>query len=177
MMPEHLHNIATAAPLPLLPQLRVWILVASGGQAEIYSPRKVRRDPPSSWTWKHPHAHEDTRLELEPISSLTFVAPPHGSFDRVPGRHSVTTHPSIAGGIQEHLIRRLAAQLEDACVRDAFDKLLLVAQPGVLTKLRQRLSDDVRSRIVGEVHKNLIQYRGALLLTHLGDALDAISVL
>lgn len=71
---------------------------------------------------------------------------------------------------EKHLFaKELAAALTDALNKKAFDDLVLVAPPKALGELRMALSDAVKSRVVGELGKDLTHVEIHDLGAHLGD--------
>lgn len=71
---------------------------------------------------------------------------------------------------EKHLFaKELAAALAGALDKKAFDDLVLVAPPKALGELRLALSDAVKSRITGEVGKDLTHVEIHDLGAHLGD--------
>jgi len=54
---------------------------------------------------------------------------------------------------------QLAVYLEDARRERRFDELILVAAPGLLANLRERLTQAVRDAIIAEIAKDLVGAR------------------
>jgi protein required for attachment to host cells len=88
-----------------------------------------------------------------------------------PGRHAMAKEEPP----EEHEAARFAREVADAIrehrTREGFDRLVLVAEPGFLGKLRASL-DDASARLVdGEVHRDIADRKQAEIESHLGDVL------
>ncbi len=73
------------------------------------------------------------------------------------GRHSMAPKVDWHRFAKEHFAKEMAAIVNAAALEDSFDQLLLVAPPRVLGDLRKALNDQARTRINGEIGKDLTQ--------------------
>jgi len=137
-----------------------WFLIADAGRAFVYA----------STGWDR---------GLEPVTDSPMEGdnrPTRAVGTERPGRvheSADTARHALAPRVDWHRDnkRRFAAEvaefLEDANQRDRFDRLVVVAPPAALGDLRAALSDAVRSRIVGELAKDLTKLPAADLPAHL----------
>jgi protein required for attachment to host cells len=125
-----------------------WILVSDGARARVYKNEGPGKGLSEALDHEFAMPHPPTRAL--------------GS-DR-PGR----SHPSVGGsrhGIEpradwheqekEIFVKEVAKVLDGAAIRNAFDRLVLVAPPKALGALRGALSDQTRDRVSAELAKDL----------------------
>jgi protein required for attachment to host cells len=65
--------------------------------------------------------------------------------------------------------QEMAGILEKAALGDSMDRLVLVAPPQVLGDLRQALGSHGKSKLAGEVNKDLTNLESAALATELAE--------
>lgn len=87
------------------------------------------------------------------------------------GRHAMEPRTDPRDVAKQDFIRQVAAFLDDENNRGAFDRLIVVAPPKALGLMRAALSEQVKSRITGELNKDLIDVPIRELADHLGDVL------
>ena len=123
-----------------------WVVVADGRRVRVF-----RNDGPGKGV-------EPIREEEDAINPRTRqqgTDRPGRVQESVGGaRHSV--EPQDLHQAQEAAFaRRLGAELSDAARRDAFDRLVLIAAPKCLGDVRSALDDHARSKVIGEIDKDL----------------------
>jgi protein required for attachment to host cells len=143
---------------------RTWIVIANGARARI-----ARSNGPGK--------------ALEPAFAYDFAAP------RAPTRAIVSDRPGTypdRGGLGTHqfapktdrheyektlLAGDLAEVLDKGAVERAFDRLILVAPPAMLGRLRQAITRRAQSRVTAEIKKDLTHVPWHALRRHLGETL------
>ncbi|MGB3022804.1 MAG: host attachment protein, partial [Methyloceanibacter sp.] len=84
-----------------------------------------------------------------------------------PARHAVEPRRELHEAAKEDFIRTVGAELA-ALVKDGrFDKLVLVAPPGVIRNLKDSLTKPVAASVVKELHKDLTKVPDHDLSSHL----------
>jgi protein required for attachment to host cells len=74
--------------------------------------------------------------------------------------------------IEDRFAAQLAAALDKAAARGAFDKLVIAAPPSALGALRAALSDRVKSRIALEIDSDLVNHPVAEIERRIAAAFD-----
>lgn len=89
------------------------------------------------------------------------------------GKDASTRHQTEAAigmrleELKHHLLRRMAEQLHTAWRQRAFNELVIIAPPPMLTKFKSLLDPSVRRRISAELQKNLASCDGQTIMTHI----------
>jgi protein required for attachment to host cells len=125
----------------MLRQLKTWVIAADDISAHIFERRDGHLKPVSDL-----QPQEDTETEMTNRTlGRTGSSPTE--------RHKY--EPSMAQGRQHEsaFAHQIAILLNDAAARQAFDKLVMVAPPGMLGLLRAELSDQARRHVAAEVDK------------------------
>ena len=141
-----------------------WILVADGSQARIAS---------HMGPGKGLEPVLENQLHGRNLPGRDIMADrPGRAFDSAgQGRHAMepVTDPRVHE--KQDFIREIAALLDTESKRGRYDRLVIVAPPKALGYLRQELSDHVRSKVSGELDKDLVHVPLHDLAGHLGDVL------
>lgn len=139
-----------------------WILVADGARARVLANEGVGKG-------LQPIADEMTH-ELPPTRELGTERPGRSGGQRGTGiRHAIQPHVDWHRFEKEKFSKEVAALLDAAAERNAFDRLVLVAPPRTLGDLRAALGAKSRSRIHAEIDKDLTQVAVQDLPGHLKD--------
>ena len=137
-----------------------WVVVADSARARIFE----AETPLAPLQEINVLVNPDARL-----SDQDLVADKEGKIhDRHgAGRHSL--EPPTDAKEQENIVftKRIAAQLETALNRNAFGRLILVASPAVLGRLRKALDGKTAKAVVFELDKNLSQLGPQAIRQHL----------
>lgn len=73
------------------------------------------------------------------------------------GRHVMDEPTDPHTVVQEAFARQLVERLQHELDQNAFDKLVLLAPPAFLGKLRAELGDQLEKHVAEEIDKNLVQ--------------------
>ncbi len=137
-----------------------WIVIADSASARIFRPARAGRELNLLKEMEHP----DSRM---PGRGLTTDRPGRAFDSAGPGRHAMAQQT----GPREHeawtFCRRLADEIEAARGRNQFDRLVLVAAPAFLGRLRQTLGDPALKTLKASVDKDLTGLRTDQLLKQL----------
>jgi protein required for attachment to host cells len=143
---------------------KTWVLVAHRAGARLFESgvpgaglRRIEEIP-----------HPAGRLENRQIGSDK----PGRSFDsHGAGRHALGKEHDEAETVAQAFAHKLAAHLDNARANNAFDKLVLVAEPRFLGMLRAALSAPTAARVSADVEKDLGHVSDHDLPAHLGGAI------
>jgi protein required for attachment to host cells len=168
--------------------LVTWVLVADGKRAQIYDCRKTMQKIPLVGTNKHHYYDEKSDHKLVPVQNGVTESESIDDYQTGHDRRGTAsssnspTHNTYEprGDIDEELKRRFAksitTKLQQACVNNSFDRLILVAPAKMINELRGQLSDEVQDRVVGVLPKDLTHYRNQVVMSHLHEMLAGIPV-
>ncbi len=142
---------------------KTWILVAHRAGARIFESsgpgmglRRIEEIP-----------HPEGRLENRQIGSDK----PGRSFDsHGVGRHALGKEHDEVETVAQAFAHKLAAHLDNARAKNAFTKLVLVAEPRFLGLLRVALTAPTAALVSAKVEKDLGHVSDHDLLAHLGNA-------
>lgn len=144
--------------------ITTWILVADGSQARIAS---------HMGPGKGLEPVLENQLHSRNLPGREIMADrPGRAFDSAgQGRHAMepVTDPRVHD--KQDFIREIAALLDKESKRGSFDRLVIVAPPKALGYLREELSDTVRSKVTGELGKDLVHVPLHDLAGHLEEVL------
>lgn len=87
------------------------------------------------------------------------------------GRHRMEAHEGAVHHDSEVFLKQVAAFLNDAVARKALDRLVLVAAPKALGKLRALLNKETHHHINAEINKDLTHLNEKELYDYLSKAL------
>ncbi len=127
---------------------RTWIVLADAATARLYE----QGGPHGKWALVSELQHPESRAR---DSDLVTDRP--GRVKQSKGYRSAMeprTHPHKVE--VKKFARQLAKALEDGLLKNAYDRLILVAPPAFVGLLRGELSDRVRGRIAALVEKDYL---------------------
>jgi len=125
---------------------KLWYAIADGGRA-----RFVERDENGFF---HTVANfESTDLHSR-ASDLGTDAPARVQDSAGPGRHAVEPRQDLKKAAKQDFVKLVAEELTIEHGRGAFDQLMLVAPPGVLTELKHHLAKPIADLVVRDLQKD-----------------------
>lgn len=137
-----------------------WILVADASRARVFEHSRSLQ----SLTL----VFEDDRPELRDRSLTRDSDRPGRTRESVGhARHGLEPHTSIDERIRENFSRELAERLAIGANDQRFGQLLLVAPPSMLGAIRSHLDENLRERVIAEIHKDLTKIPAHELPQHL----------
>jgi protein required for attachment to host cells len=141
-----------------------WIVIADGARARIAINDGIGKGlkPALDYEFAAPHAPSGRMISDRPGRQ----ADPGGG-----ASHGV--EPRLDRHDYEKVLfaRDIAAALEEAAHRKAFDRLVLVAPPAALGRLRAALSSNLRQQVAAEISKDLTHLPLHKVGDHLNDAI------
>ncbi len=127
---------------------RTWIVLADAASARMYAPQANVRD----WTLAAELSHPQSRARE---SELGRDKP--GRVKQSAGGRSAMERPTPRKKVEmEKFARQIAEALDDALVRKAYERLVLVAPPAFLGVLRGMLAERVAQRISATIEKDYL---------------------
>ena len=148
--------------------MRVRILIADQAEADFYDATSAEALPTFAGGIGDPAAHLHDRDFNSDRPGRVFD---HASAAR--GRRGATAHHATNAERSprkheaEVFARRVAKLLEEAHREGAFDRLVVIAPPAFLGKLREALPEPLRAITAAEVPKNLVHQSPLRVLAHL----------
>lgn len=138
---------------------KIWYVIADGGRA-----RFVERDENGAFRT----VVSFVAAELHARSSdLGRDRPARVKESANAARHAVEPRRDLHEAAKEDFVKLVAEQLEAEHKRGQFDSLVLVAPPGVLTELKQKLSKPIAELVVDDLQKDLTKVPDHDLTEHL----------
>ena len=138
---------------------KLWYAIADGGRA-----RFVERD--ENGFFHTVASFESTDLHSRATDLGTDR--PTKVHDRAgAGRHAVEPRQDLKQQAKQDFVKLVAEELTIEHGRGAFDQLMLVAPPGVLTELKQKLAKPVADLVVRDLQKDLTKVPDHDLTEHL----------
>jgi protein required for attachment to host cells len=141
---------------------KIWYVIADGGRA-----RFVERD--ENGAFRTVSSFVSTALHAK-SSDLGRDRPARVMESANAGRSAVEPRRDLKEAAKEDFIKLVAEQIESEHGRGQFDKLVLVAPPGVLTELRSKLSKPMAEIVVDDLQKDLTKIPDHDLTGHLAPA-------
>jgi protein required for attachment to host cells len=136
---------------------RRWVLVADAASALVYrlsAGRAVRGSanrPETEAEWRL-EPLPDLHLTPETIEAYEMGAATAMTFGaKGRARHATEPRPSLRRRLKTDLARSVAERLNEACLKDRFDDLIVIAPPTWLGDLRACLSDATHALIRLEI--------------------------
>ena len=132
------------------PKAKYWVLVANSGQARIL---EMQRKP-----YLFQEISELTS-EAQHLTNKDIVSDASGRVyhSQGPGTHSMKPRSDPHEQAEEQFSRGLAQKMDKADRLGRFDRLLVVADPKTLGRLRQQMTRSVGSKVAEEVSLDLVR--------------------
>jgi len=128
---------------------RTWIVLADAASAKVYEPQASRRD----WKLIAELAHPESRAKESELGTDK----PGRVRQSTTGSRAAMEPPTPRKEVEiEKFAREIAKALDDALVRKAYDRLVLVAPPEFVGILRKLLSERVERCIATTVEKDYL---------------------
>lgn len=141
----------------------IWVLIADGMRARILKwDGREHFAPAMDHEFYDPQVHGYSR-------DLKSDAPGRAFDSMSSTRHALQPRHDPHELEKERFSRSVAAVVDEAAQRKAFEQLILVAPPKTLGALRTALGPAALSRVKGEIHKDLIHTPPHQLADHLRD--------
>jgi protein required for attachment to host cells len=141
---------------------KIWYVIADGGRA-----RFVERDASGAYrtvlSFVASELHERSR-------DLGLDRPARVKESATPARYAVEPRRDLHAAAKEDFVKLVAEQLDSEHGRGQFDRLVLVAPPGVLTELKQSLSNPLAQLVSDDLQKDLTKVPDHDLVEHLAAA-------
>jgi protein required for attachment to host cells len=138
---------------------KLWYAIADGGRA-----RFVERHENGAF---HTVANfESTDLHTS-TKDLGTDRPTRVQDSAGPGRHAVEPRRDLKEAAKQDFVKLVADELAVEHGRGQFDQLMLVAPPGVLTELKQKLAKPIADLVVRDLQKDLTKVPDHDLTEHL----------
>ena len=139
-----------------------WILVCDGARGRILANRGRGTGLSEIESAENKDAREPTRK----LGSDR----PGRSFDSVGGgRHALVSPADWHRFEKTQFAKEMAAIINEAALKNRFDRLVLAAPPRVLGDLRQALRPQATRKVTGEIGKDLTQVATHDLVDHLDE--------
>ncbi|AIF47173.1 hypothetical protein HY57_07735 [Dyella japonica A8] len=142
----------------------VWIVVANRGVARLFQASQPTGPLEEMDAFIHPEA----RLRDQ---DLVTDRPGRGFERSGPGSHAEEPDSSVAEVEAGHFALELSRFLLKGRQEGRFDALVLIAAPGFLGSLRDRLNGSMKDRILLEVAKNLVHLDAHAVRSYLPERL------
>ena len=127
---------------------RTWIVLADAATARVYEPQADRRDWKLVAELTHPQARaKESELGRDKPGRVKQSTGSRAAMEPTTPRKEVEL---------EKFAREIAKALDDALVRKAFDRLVLVAPPAFVGVLRETLPERVTARIATTLEKDYL---------------------
>ncbi len=138
---------------------RIWYVIADGGRA-----RFVARDEQGAYrtvqSFVAAEMHKRSR-------ELGLDRPARVKESANSARHAVEPRRDLHEAAKEDFLALVVEEIEAAHGRDQFDRLVLIAPPGVLTELKHELSRSMAEIVAKDVQKDLTKVPDHELTEHL----------
>lgn len=144
-----------------------WIVIADGNQARVLEHNGPGRGLSPVEGLQFEQEHLKAREIMADKPGRTFASAGPGA------RSSMEYHTDPVEVRERRFVENLADVLDRKHTEGAFDRLVIAAAPNALGDLRPALSDGVRSAVIAELPKDLVNVPGHKLPEHF-DGLLAI---
>jgi protein required for attachment to host cells len=141
-----------------------WVLIANRANARLFEYHGPKKGLIPVTTLENPQGHQKNR-EID--------SDKHGrSFDsKGSGRHAYSRNVSPTEHVAQQFAKQIAALLHEALAKQAFTRLVLVAEAGFLGMLRKSLDDTIQKTVISSADKDLANVADSDLLGHLDGVL------
>ena len=140
-------------------KMKLWYVIADGGRA-----RFVARDDNGVFRTVLSFVAADLHKRS---SDLGRDRPARVKESAAPARHAIEPRRDLHEAAKEEFVKLVAEQLDGEHERGQFDKLVLVAPPGVLTELKKALSKPIAKLVANDLQKDLTKIPDHDLVEHL----------
>jgi protein required for attachment to host cells len=149
---------------------KIWIVLADSAQARFLTPAdRLQHLVPARPELRSESVHRSTR-------DLLGGAAGRVAGDATTGLRHAVEPPHDPHKLEKHkFVVALAGVLDEACRDKAFDKIVLTAPPRTLGELRGVLSTAVKTRIAGELGKDLTKTPVGDLWPHIGALVERVA--
>jgi protein required for attachment to host cells len=138
---------------------KVWYVIADGGKA-----RFVERD--KKGVFRTVASFVSTELH-DRTSDLGRDKPARAHESASATRHAIEPRRDLKEAAKADFVKLVAEQIDAEHERGQFDKIMLVAPPGVLTELKENLSRPIAGIVVDDLQKDLTNIPDHQLADHL----------
>ncbi len=143
---------------------RTWILVADGARALV-----VLNEGPGKGLKTVPG--REIKIDNPPTRDLGTDRPGRSQESVGGARHAMEPRIDWHEQRKEEFARAIAQKLDEDAAGGRFDRLVLVAPPATLGRIRAALKPATRKRVEGEINKDLTHVPVDQLAGHLADVI------
>jgi len=144
--------------------MTIWVVAADASKARLFSAEGRN----SAMVEEDGFIHSQSRMKASELESDS----PGRSFDSGgQGRHSMGKEQNVRDREAEVFAREICARVNQACHADKFEKVYLIAPPAFLGHIRTHLDQMSKSRVAGEVAKDVVSQNIQAIRGHLPDFL------
>ena len=119
----------------------IWIAVIDSHKARFF--QTLKKEPLS--------LIKEIILETEPNPK------PGRTFDSFgKGRHAIEPHSNFKDVERQHLSAQITEFLQESLNQNKFDDLILIATHKIGSTLEEKLSDQIKQKIIHIIHKNIL---------------------
>jgi len=148
--------------------MRVRILVADQSEADFYDMEHAEEMPKFAGGIGDPAAHlHDREIDSDRPGRVFDHAPSPGARRGATAHHGTGGERSSRKHEAEQFARRIAKLLDEARRDGEFDRLIVIAPPGLLGRLRAAMPEPLRSITAAEVAKSLVHEPLSSVRAHL----------
>jgi protein required for attachment to host cells len=127
---------------------QTWVLIADGGHARILTTPRVAGDG----NYVQLAAYDN----MENVKSPPSTDEPGRNFESLDGtQHGVNEQSELQKQPKLEFADRLAEIVNEGALKDEYARLMLVAPPTVMGRLRKALSSHASQKLVGSLDKDL----------------------
>jgi len=126
----------------------IWILVANQAEAQVYSASRL----PGSLAPVYSLVHEEGKAHARDLVSDA----PGRVHDRMgSGRHSMEADTGVKEEARRRFAKEIVTRLKSDYLKANFDRLVVLAAPGVLGVIRKTLTGDLEKAVIKEISKDV----------------------
>ena len=127
----------------------IWILIANQSEARFYSADRI----PGNLVLIETLSHEEGAAHARDLTSDA----PGRVHDRIgSARHSMEPDTGVKDESRRRFVKEMVDKLKTAQLRGDFDRLVLLAAPGVLGAIRKNLTKELKTAVIKEIPKDVI---------------------
>ena len=145
-----------------MPKKVTWILVADGARARVLMNKGIGKG-------LEPAINGEIARDVPPTRELGTDRPGRSQQRGTTARHAIQPHVDWHRFEKEKFSREMAALIDAAAERGAFDRLVLIAPPRTLGDLRSALGAKARGKVHAEMDKDLTHVTMQELPDYLSD--------